>query len=200
MRLIGLTGGVGSGKSEAARCFLEFGLPVIDADKVGHDVISPGGAAAEAVTEAFGPDVTVDGVIDRAKLAEVVFRDVAARRKLNDIVHPAIMLEVGTRCAQLADDGHDVVLVEAALLGERGARDPWLSGLILVTCPRALRIERLAAIRGMLPDDTERRMAAQTSPEQKVAFADWVIDNSGTLDALRARVEEVVHAIRQRRQ
>jgi dephospho-CoA kinase len=191
MRIYGLTGGTGSGKSEAARRFEMRGIPVIDADAIGHEVIAPGGAAEKAVIQAFGPGIVTDGAVDRAKLGARVFSDTAARQQLNAIVHPAIAFEIAMRCAALADQGHDAVIVDAALIAENRRKEDYLSGLMVVTCPAEERVRRLVAHRGIEEAEARRRIAAQTPPEEKLALADWVIDNSGTKEALHARVDAI---------
>lgn len=195
LRIYGLTGGLGSGKSEAGRRFAHHGIPVIDADRIGHEVIAPGGAAEQAVKEAFGQDVVSSGTIDREKLAARVFSDEAARRWLNELVHPLIARAIAMQCGELAGNGHERVIVEAALLAENGHREEWLDGLVLVLCSREERLHRLEASRGMPREEAERRMAAQTPPERKMNAADWIIENSGTLEALYGRVDEVVEAL-----
>ncbi len=197
MRIYGLTGGTGSGKSAAARHFESLGIPVVDADVVGHEVIEPGGAAEEAVVAAFGKDVVTGGVIDREKLGGVVFRDDDARERLNSIVHPAIRLEMANRCAQYAAAGHDIVIIDAALLGENGKLDDYFSGLILVLAPVETRIARLTGPRGIAEDEARRRIAAQRPPEDKVALARWVIENTGTLEELHEQVERVTGELKQ---
>ncbi len=191
MRIYGLTGGTGSGKSEAARRFAELGVPIIDADAIGHAVIARGGAAENAVIAAFGPEIVSHGAIDRAKLGARVFRDADARGRLNAIVHPAIGTAIATRCAALAEEGHDAAIIDAALLAENGKKDDYLSGLIVVTCPLDLRVRRLTALRRIDEPEARRRIAAQTPPERKLAIADWVIDNSGSKEELRARVDAI---------
>lgn len=190
MRIYGLTGGTGGGKSEAARRFASHGIPIIDADAIGHEVIAPGGAAEQAVAAAFGPAILTDGAIDRAKLGALVFRDDDARRKLNSIVHPAIGMAIAMRCAALAEE-NELVLIDAALIAENGKKEDYLNGLILVLCPDALRVQRLVANRNIDEAEARRRIAAQTPPERKLALADWVIDNSGGIEALHARVDEI---------
>lgn len=196
MKLYGLTGGIGSGKSEAAHHFTAMGIPVIDADQAGHDVIAPGGAAEAAVLEAFGQKIRTHGRIDREKLAALVFRDEQARNRLNAIVHPAIMETVSGRCARLAASGEGIVVIEAALLGENGQREPWLEGLILVLCPEELRVHRLTTDRAMNTEEARRRIQAQTPPESKRAIADWVIENSGDIASLHAQVEAISEVLR----
>lgn len=195
MRIYGLTGGTGSGKTEAARRFAAHGIPIIDADAVGHEVIAPGGAAEQAVVAEFGPAILTDGAIDRSKLGTQVFRDDDARRKLNSIVHPAIGMAIAMRCAALAVT-HELAIIDAALIAENGKKEDYLSGLILVLCPDDLRVERLVAHRGIDDAEARRRIAAQTPPEKKLALADWVIDNSGGIDALHARVDEIAEELK----
>ncbi len=191
MRIYGLTGGTGSGKSAAARHFETLGIPVIDADRVGHEVIEPGGTAEEAVRSAFGNDVVTENAIDREKLGALVFRDPVARETLNGIVHPAIRLEMANRCAQYAAEGHDVVIIDAALLAENGTLDDYFAGLILVLAPLETRVARLTGPRAIPEDEARRRIAAQRPPEDKVALARWVIENSGTLDELHEQVARI---------
>lgn len=195
MKLYGLTGGIGCGKSEAAKRFVERGIPVIDADKIGHRMLEPGGPAAAGVVAAFGDAILTDGRIDRAKLGRVIFDDSAARRRLNALVHPPLMREVAEQCTRLGAAGHEGMIVDAALLAEDGRRDSWVTGLILVLCPADVRRRRLVEIRGMDPDEAQHRIDAQTPPEAKVPLADWVIENAGTIEDLRARVDEVADAI-----
>lgn len=196
MRIYGLTGGIGSGKSEVARRLVELGIPVIDADIVGHEILEPGGSAADAVITAFDQTILTEGCIDREKLASVVFDDDAARRRLNAIVHPVIARNIAERCAELVQQGHSSIVIEATLLAEDGQREPWMNGLILVLSSEDLRLSRLVRSRGMDPVDARKRMAAQTPPEKKASLADWVIENNGTLDELRAATDAVADAIR----
>jgi len=196
MRIFGITGGTGSGKSEAARRFAHHGFPVIDADAVGHEVIAPGGAAEAGVIEAFGNEILTDGVIDRAKVGARVFADADALKRLNAIVHPAIGMTIAMRCAALTEEGHDAVFIDAALLADNGRKDDYLSGLILVLCPEDERVRRLVAHRGIAEAEARRRIAAQVPPERKVALADWVIENTGTKEALHAKVDAIVEELK----
>ncbi len=195
MDLIGLTGGTGSGKTAAGKRLSERGLPVIDADQVGHDVIAPGGAAEAGVIAAFGEEIIADGRIDRERLAARVFNDTEALKRLNALVHPAIFAEIGQRCTHYAETGAPAVIIDAALLGDSGELEPWLGGLILVTALVEVRVQRLVSLRGMREDDARRRIAAQVDPERKRAFATWVVDNSGTLEQLYEQVDGIADAI-----
>jgi len=196
MKIIGLTGGIGSGKSAAAQCFRDAGIPVIDADRAGHDLLENDPLIRQTVTEIFGDGIMApDGVISREKVAARTFGDVAARKRLNALLHPAIIVEVGKRCAAHHAEGHDTVIVEAALIGESGQRDAWLTGLILVLASEAVRIDRLMQCRNFSREEAMRRIAAQTPPENKRVIADWVIENNGDLETLRTRVVQVAEEI-----
>lgn len=198
MHLIGLTGGTGSGKSEAGRRFESHGIPVLDADAVGHMLIAPGGALETAVVEAFGRDILTENRIDRKKLGALVFADAQKRAQLNALLHPAIREEVGQRCADLAGKGYRVAILDAALLAERGTLDPYLRGLILVLAPRETRAARLVASRGMDAAAAELQIDAQTPPEKKRAVADWIIHNDGTIQDLHLQVDTIAEELRRR--
>ncbi len=196
IRVIGLTGGTGSGKSEAARRFAELGFPVIDADAIGHEVIKPGGEAETAVIQAFGPDIVSEGHIDRSELGDRVFSDPQARKKLNEIVHPCIKTQIRRRIRDLASQGHKTVILDAALIGESGEREPCLDGLILVTCRETTRIERLMKARGLTREAAAQRVRAQTPPDKKLALADWVLDNEDSLEGFLVRVESLARELK----
>jgi len=199
MKIIGLTGGIGSGKSAAASFFREAGIPVIDADSIGHNLLENNPAIQKAVIAAFGNNITTDGcAISREKLAALAFADAAVRQQLNAILHPAIIAEVGKRCAACQAEGYDAIIVEAALIGESGQRDGWLTGLILVLASEPVRIDRLMRYRSFSREEAMRRIAAQTPPNNKRAIADWTIDNSGDLETLCTRVIQVVQEIREK--
>lgn len=195
MRIIGLTGNIGSGKSLAARLFAQAGIPVIDADVIGHEVLEPGRPAFDALVAAFGTSVVTDGRIDREAVSRVVFADPERRRQLNQITHPAIFAEIQARCARLASQGHRAVIIEATLIAEGEQREPWLDGLILVLCDADERFRRLVEVRGMSAEDARQRMDAQQPAESKAALADWVIRNEGTEAALRRAVQRVAGEI-----
>jgi dephospho-CoA kinase len=198
MRIFGITGGIGAGKSEAARAFERRGIPVIDADSVGHAVIEPGGAAHDAVLRVFGNGILAnDGSIDRARIAARAFADPDACRQLNAITHPAIYAEIARRCVELGEQGAQTVIVEAALLGERGTVNPMFEGLILVSCPVQERIRRITGPpRCMDRAEAERRIAAQSDPESKRPLAKWVIENGGDLENLQHQVGAIVAELR----
>jgi len=191
MNVYGLTGGIGAGKSEAARMFSEFGVPVIDADRIGQEATEPGGVAEHAVLAEFGETILSDGRIDRKKLAGIVFNDRAALQRLNEIVHPAVRAEVARRTAALAQEGHSRAIIEAALHAEDGRVPEWMAGLILVECPVETRVQRLLDKRGMAETEARARIAAQTPPEKKGPLATWTIQNDAGLDHLREQVARI---------
>ncbi len=198
LHVFGLTGGAGSGKSEVARRFVELGIPVIEADKVGHQLLAPGHPVAKALIKAFGESILDNGEIDRQKLAQLAFADQQSLLTLNRITHPPLLDEIMRQCAALANDGHKAVIVEAAIIAEDGKRDPRYEALILVTAPESVRVERLVNQRGMDPAQARLRVQAQTPPEQKAAIADWIINNDGDFDQLRSQVDEVARQIKER--
>ena len=188
--MIGLTGGIGSGKSTVSAMLADLGARVVDADKIGHFVYRPGSDGFGAVVDAFGPGVVAaDGTIDRAKLGAIVFGDPAARARLNAIVHPLIGQELAARLAAARDDGYDgPVVVEAAVLIEAGWR-PLVDKLWVVSIDREKAIDRVVASRGVSRAEVERRMDTQLPDAARRREADLVIDNSDGLDALRKQVE-----------
>jgi len=184
--LIGLTGNIATGKSHVAAILAQLGACVIDADRVAHQVMRPGGPAYDAVAKAFGCEILADdGDIDRAKLAAIVFRDEAALRRLEAIVHPAVIAEVARRVAQATQPA---VVVEAIKLIEAGMHHLY-DELWVVTAPRAVQIARLVATRGLTDQEAALRVNAQPPQEEKAALADRVIVNDGDLGALRRKVE-----------
>jgi len=189
--VIGLTGGIGSGKSTVSSMLAELGARVIDADKVGHDVYRPGSEGFRRVVGSFGPGVVApDGSIDRRALGAIVFGDAAARARLNAIVHPLIAEELGRRLvAARAEGWAGPIVVEAAVLLEAGWRS-LVDHLWVVSVDRAAATARLVASRGLGEADVRRRMDAQMPDEERRRAADVVIDNNGTPAALRAQVEK----------
>jgi dephospho-CoA kinase len=190
---VGLTGGIGSGKSEVSRRLAARGAVLIDADVAAREVVAPGTPGLARVAEAFGAGVLgPDGALDRDRLGALVFRDAAARAELNAIVHPLVgeWMAAAERAAVDAA-GTDVIVVhDVPLLAENG-RAGGFDVVIVVDVPPGLQVGRLVSERGMAPDQARARMAAQASREQRLAVADLVIDNSGSLDDLDRRVAEV---------
>jgi dephospho-CoA kinase len=184
---IGLTGGIGSGKSTAAARFAELGALVIDADALAREVVEPGTEGLAAVVAEFGEQV-LDGAgrLDRRALARVVFGDEAARGRLNAILHPRIRARAAERIAA-APPGTGVVQ-DVPLLVETGQAETY-DLVVVVEAPVELRVQRLAQDRGMPADEVRARMASQASDDQRRSVADVVLVNDGTADDLRAKVD-----------
>ncbi|MDG9725476.1 MULTISPECIES: dephospho-CoA kinase [unclassified Streptomyces] len=189
MLKVGLTGGIGAGKSEVARLFVEYGAVLIDADRIAREVVAPGTPGLAAVVEAFGEDVlTGDGSLDRPKLGSIVFADPEKLAALNSIVHP--LVGARSRALEEAADDDAVVVHDVPLLTENGLA-PLYDVVVVVDADPATQLDRLVRLRGMTEPDARARMAAQATREQRREIADVVIDNDVPLDALRARVKKV---------
>ena len=192
MLKVGLTGSIAVGKSYVVSVLAELGCVTFDADKVAHSVMEPGRPAHEDIVREFGVGVLApDGTIDRQKLGAIVFADEARRLRLNEIVHPRV-LEEQNRLLQAAEaknpDG--IAIIDAALMIESGGYKRF-DKLIVVHCDRETQIERLMRRNQITREDAERRLAAQMSSEEKLRYADYTIDTSGTFDETRQRVVEV---------
>jgi dephospho-CoA kinase len=196
----GLTGGIGSGKSEVSRRLAARGAVIIDADVAARAVVAPGTPGLARVAEAFGAAVlAADGTLDRERLGAIVFRDPGSRATLNAIVHPLVgeWMRAAEQTAVAASDGDAIIVHDVPLLAEnRRAGDFDL--VIVVDVPPESQVERLVSQRGMTPDQARARMAAQATREQRLAIADLVIDNSGSLADLDRRVADVWAELRRR--
>jgi len=200
MLRVGLTGGIGSGKSAVSERLAALGAVVIDGDKAARAVVEPGTPGLARIAETFGPGVlTPDGTLDRPKLAAIVFADEAARQKLNAITHPLIHDHIkAAEEAAIAAGGPDTVVVHDIPLLAEGQRAADFAVVVVVDVPAELQVERLTGQRGMAAEQARARMAAQATREQRLAIADIVIDNSGTLADLDGRVAEVWSDLRSR--
>lgn len=190
---VGLTGGVASGKSTVSAMLAERGAVVIDADLLAREVVAPGTDGLAEVVAAFGDQVLgPDGALDRPALGAVVFADEARRRTLEAIVHP----RVRARAAEIeaAAPAGAVVVHDIPLLTETGQAGSF-DAVVVVDVPMRTQVERMVGLRGMSEDDARARVAAQASREERLAVATHVVDNTGTLDELRARVDEVYDAL-----
>lgn len=186
MFTVGLTGGIGSGKSTVANLFAELGVPVIDTDVVARQLTLPGGAALEAIRAAFGEDVILaDGMLDRAALRRRVFADAVARRQLEAILHPRIRQMVEQALATL--DAPYALIVIPLLVETGGYRDV-LRRVLVVDCPEALQVARVMARSGLARDEVDAILAAQAGRAERLAAADDVIVNDASAAALRAEV------------
>jgi dephospho-CoA kinase len=188
MRVFGLTGNIGSGKSTVAGMLREAGIPVLDADRISREVTAPGGRAYDAVVQAFGRGILRnDGSIDRKRLGEIVFTDPASRRQLERITHPAILEAILEAIAGIERAGHRAAVVEATLIHESG-RKGLFEAVISVTCDRETAISRLVARDGMTRSQAEARLRAQMDADRKAGASDYVIDNSGGIESTRRQV------------
>lgn len=201
MILIGLTGGIGSGKSTVSSLLAAHGAVIIDADAITRELQAPGQPLLTVLAERFGSDIiAADGSLDRPKLASIAFADPDALADLNKIVHPAVAAEMDRRMKE-ADAApfwcrvlpflkkHRVVVLDIPLLAENPRKG--LCGVIVVDVPVDLAVSRLVQFRSMGEDDARARIAKQATREQRAAIADRIIDNSGDLENLRSQVDEV---------
>jgi dephospho-CoA kinase len=189
---VGLTGGIACGRSTAAGFMGGPGWLVLDADRIGHGLVAPGGAAVEEVLSAFGRELRAPGGgVDRRALARVVFADPLSRRRLEAILHPRILEAVD---AAIAEFGRSrvggIALVDAALMVESGAYRRY-QRLVVAHCPRAVQKERLMRRDGVSSEEAEARLAAQAPLAEKTALADYLIDTGGSLDRTRAEARRV---------
>ncbi|MBM4358231.1 MAG: dephospho-CoA kinase [Deltaproteobacteria bacterium] len=195
MRVFGLTGGVASGKSAVAACLRARGVDVIDADQVSRDVVVPGSEGLAEVVAAFGDVLAADGTLDRKRLGQQIFADADARKRLEAILHPRIAAETARRLASLAGRGVELACYDAALLVERGLHATFRP-LLVVAVPREVQRARLLRRDGIDAAEADRRIDSQLPLEAKVAAADFVIDNRGSLDELEHQVDRVLASIR----
>ncbi|MFD6277493.1 dephospho-CoA kinase [Streptomyces sp. NPDC060209] len=189
MLKVGLTGGIGAGKSEVSRLLASYGAVVIDADRIAREVVEPGTPGLTAVVEAFGPGILgQDGSLNRPALGSIVFADPARLATLNAIVHPL----VGARSAELeraAGDGA-VVVHDVPLLTENGLA-PLYDLVVVVDAEPDTQLDRLVRLRGMTESDARARMSTQATREERLAVADLVVDNDGPLEDLEPQVRTV---------
>jgi len=189
--VVGLTGGIGSGKSAAAEEFGRLGATVVDTDAIALELTRAGGAATGQVRSLFGDEyVDADGAMDRAKMRALAFRDPAARKKLEELLHPMIRAESERRIA--AASGPYVIHVVPLLVESAGYRQR-VARVLVVDCPESVQMERVQRRSGLSEDEVKRIIGAQIKREDRLAAADDVIDNSGTLDALHKQVR-ALHA------
>lgn len=192
MLIVGLTGGIGSGKSEVARRLANRGAVIIDSDLIAREVVEPGSEGLSQVVAAFGDEVlAADGTLDRERLAATVFGDDDARTRLNGILHPLIGARAMQQIADATERDPDAIVVQdVPLLVEAGAAERF-EAVIVVDVPPETQLSRLTELRGMTEADARARMTTQASREQRRAAATYLIDNTGDLEALDRRVDEV---------
>jgi dephospho-CoA kinase len=191
IKLIGLSGGIGSGKSTVADMLRERGIPVIDADVLARQVVQPGRPAYRDIALVWPGVVAEDGTIDRKKLAAIVFADPASQARLEAITHPRIREQVAVQAEALAQAGHALAFLEAALIVESGYYKQ-LDGLVVVAASEAKQIERVMARDHFTREAALARVRAQSPLEEKIRAATHVIDNNGELASTRAQVDAVV--------
>ncbi|MEU7012952.1 dephospho-CoA kinase [Streptomyces sp. NPDC046385] len=196
MLKVGLTGGIGAGKSEVSRLLVSYGAVLIDADRIAREVVEPGTPGLAAVVAEFGPGIlTPEGTLDRPRLGSIVFNDPERLAALNAIVHPL----VGARSAELESraTAGDVVVHDVPLLTENGLAPLYDLVVVVDTAPET-QLDRLVRLRGMTEPEAKARMAAQATRAQRRAVADLVIDNDGPLEALEPQVRKVWETLKER--
>jgi dephospho-CoA kinase len=192
---VGLTGGIGSGKSEVARIFAQLGAFVIDADALAREAVAPGSPGLERIAARFPQAIAPDGSLDRAALAAIVFHDSGARDELNAIVHPEVRrLSAERECEAAADQ---IVVHDVPLLFESGFYRSCDANVVVVA-EKDTRIGRIVARSGFEPEDVERRMSAQIDPDRARELADYTLENDGTIAALADAAAEVYEDLRGR--
>jgi dephospho-CoA kinase len=199
VRVIGLTGGIATGKSTFSALLRARGAPVIDADALAHAVVEPGSPALAEIARDFGPQVLrPDGTLDRKRVAERVFADAAARRRLEAITHPAVRGAMLDETLRLAAEGHALVFYDAPLLYEVGL-DAVLDAVVVVWAPSALQRQRLIDRDGLSPAEADARLAAQLPVDEKAARADLVVENTGPEAELAGKADRLLEDLRQGR-
>jgi dephospho-CoA kinase len=194
IKLVGLTGGIGSGKSTVAGMLRERGIPVIDADAIARQVVEPGWPAHREIAAAWPEVMSADGRIDRKKLGAIVFSDPVSQARLQAITHPPIREQVAVQAAALEASGHGLAFLEAALLVETGFYKQ-LDGLVVVSSSEEAQVQRVMA-RDTCPRETALvRIRAQRPLADKIRVADHVIDNGGDIEATRAQLARILLAI-----
>lgn len=188
--IIGLTGGIGSGKSAAADHFAALGAAVVDTDAIAHELTAPGGAAIPLIREAFDEAmIAPDGALDRVAMRKRVFADADAKARLEGILHPMIRAEAERRCAEAREP---YIVLVVPLLVESGTYRSRVQRVVVVDCPEETQVARVMARSGLSAGEARAIITAQVSRERRLAAADDVIDNSGDLEGLRRQVE-VLH-------
>ncbi len=199
MRLVGLTGGIASGKSTFSALLRARGVPVIDADALARAVVAPGSPTLARIAEAFGPQaLSPDGSLDRRWMGARVFADPGERRRLEAITHPAIREAMLEEVERLEAAGHSLAVYDVPLLYEVGL-EGLVESIVVVWTPRAVQLQRLARRDALPPAEAEARLGAQLPLDDKAARADFVIENDGPPDALAAKADRLLADLRQGR-
>jgi dephospho-CoA kinase len=196
VRVVGLTGGIASGKSTFAAALRARGVPVVDADALARAAVAPGSPALGEIARAFGPDVLgPDGALDRKRMAALVFSDPDARRRLEAITHPAVRLAMAEETRRLAGAGHALAFYDTPRLYEVGL-DGALDSVVVVWAPADVQRARIVARDGLSPAEADARIAAQLPVDEKAARADFVVENTGAPDELGAKADRLLADLR----
>lgn len=196
MKVIGLTGNIASGKSSVAAMFEELGARIIDADEIARLIVEPGKPAWRDIVERFGKDILEpDDTINRKKLGEIIFNDEDKRKTLNEITHPRIIGKIREMVNEYGKEKVPVVIIEAALIVEKGGLRDLIEGLIVVASDEESQIKRLMERNGYSREEAVSRLRSQMPAPEKLKYADYIIDNSGPLENTRVEVRGVWEAI-----
>ena len=196
--LIGLTGGIGSGKTAVSKLLAKFGVGIIDTDLIAHQITAAQGMAIPPIQEQFGPEfIGPDGALDRGKMRALVFENPEARKLLEAVTHPLIRQETTKQALQAARDGAPYLVFAVPLLIESGTWKDLIDHLVVMDCPKETQIERVMQRSNLTRQEIERILAAQASPEERLAQADTVIKNQGSLGDLEAEVQTLHQKILQ---
>jgi dephospho-CoA kinase len=196
VRLVGLTGGIASGKTTFAGALRARGVPVVDADALSRAAVAPGTPALAEIVRVFGTGVLApDGALDRKRVAAIVFADPAARRRLEAVIHPAVRAAMAAETARLAAEGHPLAFYDTPLLYEVGL-EALLDSVVVVWAPLHVQRDRLVLRDGLTPDEADARLAAQLPLDEKAARADFVVDNVGPPEALMPKAERLLADLR----
>jgi dephospho-CoA kinase len=193
-----LTGGIATGKSYVSTRLREAGVPLVDADVLSREVVAPGTTGLAAVVRRFGREVlTSEGLLNRVRLGHIIFRDPAARRELEEIVHPAVRDRIQRFFDSLPRDT-PIAVADIPLFFETGKRG-YFDKIIVVACPREMQLERIGVRDGLSREDAERRLAAQLPIDEKVKHADYVIRTDGTVQDTDRQVQDLLTKLRSRK-
>jgi len=196
VKLVGLTGGIASGKTTVAKIMKRLGAAIVDADALSREVVEPGRDAWKAIVDTFGAEVLrPDQTLDRQKLRAVIFNNSTARKKLESIIHPRVRALAEERINQQAAAGYELVVYEVPLLFE-GNLHAWLRPVVLVACDADVQRQRLQQRDRLTPEEAQKHIDAQMSLEEKRRLADYVIENDGDLESLERQVEAVLKRIK----
>jgi dephospho-CoA kinase len=197
LRIVGLTGGIATGKTTFANVLRARDVPVVDADALARAVVAPGTPALAEIARAFGQGALAeDGALDRKKVAGIVFADAEARRRLEGIIHPAVRRAMADESLRLAAEGHELAFYDTPLLYEVGL-DAGLDSVVVVWAPAEAQRERIVARDGLTPAEANARLAAQLPVDEKAARADFVVENTGAPGDLEGKADRLLADLRQ---